>query len=434
MLGWVRRRLVFVIALCVLAAAPAAAAAKPRLGLSRGAAEAGQRVSMSGHGFPRAARLRVAFAGRVVKRARTGPRGGFRLRFTVPARSPGRYRLVVRARRKVAVRFFRVRAGSVPEPAPLTPAPQPPASPPPQPPPPPTLVTAGDIACAPGGTPPANQCHHGATADLVESLEPDAVALLGDNQYPGGQLENFMASYGPTWGRFKSITHPAPGNHEYEGVPTRDSAEGYYTYFGAAAGDPDEGYYRWTLGGWTLLALNSGAIDYTRTGAGSAMEDDCWPVSCVAGSDQETWLREQLESLPDEACVLAYWHHPRYSSGYSGMTRDHVETAPLYEALYEHGAELVLVGHAHNYERFAPMDAEDTPDAEFGITQFVVGTGGRSLFTDPGPRRETSAQLYTDAFGVQELTLRPGSWSSRFVTESGATRDVTGASCHGPPA
>ena len=156
----------------------------------------------------------------------------------------------------------------------------------------------------------------------------------------------------------KAITWPAVGNHEYEGDPERDSAPGYYEYFGAAAGDPAEGYYRWTLGEWTIFVLNSGAIDYTRTGAGSAEPDDCWPVSCAAGSEQEAWLRSELESLPDDSCVLAYWHHPRYSSGYGGITRDYPETAPLYRALHEHGAELVLVGHAHNYERFEPMDAD----------------------------------------------------------------------------
>jgi hypothetical protein len=268
----------------------------------------------------------------------------------------------------------------------------------------------------------------------VESLAPDAVAVLGDNQYEHGELDNFNEVYDPTWGAFKDITHPAVGNHEYEGDLERDSAPGYYEYFGDAAGDPSEGYYRWSLGDWTLFALNSGAIDYTRTGGGSAMPDDCWPVSCAPGSGQETWLREQLAGLPEDACVLAYWHHPRYSSGYGGITRDYPETGALYQALHEHGAELVLVGHAHNYERFDPMDASGSPDEATGTTQLVVGTGGRSLFADPGPQRETSETLYTDAFGVVELTLGPDGWSSRFVTEAGETRDGSSGSCHPPPA
>jgi len=300
----------------------------------------------------------------------------------------------------------------------------------------PTLVAAGDIACRPPPQPNSTEtdtaCRHARTADLVEALGPDAVAVLGDNQYEHGELANFLGSYDPTWGRFKAITHPAVGNHEYEGDPERDSADGYYTYFGERAAGPN-GYYSWTLGDWTLFALNSGAIDYTISGAGSAMPDDCWPVSCAPGSSQETWLREQLDALSAGACVLAYWHHPRYSSGYGGISRDYDETTPLYDALRDHGAELVLTGHAHNYERFAPMDAAGTPDPLTGITQFVVGTGGRNLFTDPGPVRATSAQLYTNAFGVLELTLSPGGWETRFVTESGEVRDETSGTCHGPP-
>jgi hypothetical protein len=296
-------------------------------------------------------------------------------------------------------------------------------------------VAAGDIACRPDLTETTARCHQGHTATLIESLGPDAVAVLGDNQYEHGELENYQASYGPTWGRFKSITFPAVGNHEYEGDPERDSAPGYYTYFGAAAGNPAEGYYRWLLGDWTLFVLNSGAIDYTRASGGNpALDDDCWPVSCAAGSAQETWLRSELAKLPDDSCVLAYWHHPRFSSGYGGITRDYPETGPLYQALYDRGAEIVLNGHAHNYERFDPVDPAGAADPGNGIRPFVVGTGGRSLFADPGPQRETSATLYSDAFGVLELTLGPGSWSSRFVTEGGEARDAASGSCHGPPA
>jgi len=296
-------------------------------------------------------------------------------------------------------------------------------------------VAAGDIACSPNQATNANatNCHHGETAERVEELEPDAVAVLGDNQYEHGEFENFTSMYDPTWGSFRPITFPAIGNHEYEGDPERDSAPGYFQYFGGSAGDASEGYYRWSLGDWTIFVLNSGAIDYTRTGAGSALPDDCWPVSCAAGSAQLTWLTGELDSLPDDACVLAYWHHPRFSSGYGGVNRDYPETGPMYEALYEHGAELLLNGHAHNYERFAPVDAAGSPDATAGITNFVVGTGGRSLFTQPGDQEAISETLYTDAFGVLELTLDAGGWSSRFVTDTGETRDAASGSCHGPP-
>ena len=130
-------------------------------------------------------------------------------------------------------------------------------------------------------------------------------------------------------------------------------------------------------------------------------------MSCAAGSAQATWLdRPSSTPLPDDACVLAYWHHPRFSSGFGGDNQDYPETGPLYQALYDHGAELVLNGHAHNYERFEPVDPDGAPDADNGITDFVVGTGGRSLFTEPGPAaRHHREALYTDAFGVLELTL-----------------------------
>jgi len=295
-------------------------------------------------------------------------------------------------------------------------------------------VAAGDIACSPSQATNANatNCHHGETAERVEELDPDAVAVLGDNQYQTGQLADFQSMYGPTWGAFKEITFPAIGNHEYEGDPQRDEDSGYFEYFGDVAAGP-EGYYRWSLGDWNIFVLNSGAIDYTRTGAGSAMPDDCWPVSCAAGSDQLAWLTGELASLPDDACVLAYWHHPRFSSGFGGDNTDYPETGPMYDTLYRHGAELLLNGHAHNYERFQPVEPDGTPDTAAGITNFVVGTGGRSLFTNPGPQEDFSETLYTDAFGVLELTLDEDGWSSRFVTDAGETRDIASGRCHGPP-
>jgi hypothetical protein len=444
----VRFRGSLAIAAALLAVAPAAAVAAPRLSASRSSAEPGTRVVAAGHGFVPAARVRLRLAGVTVRRTRAGRRGGFRVVFRVPAKPPGRYRLRARSGvTRVSIRF-RIRA-LPPEPAPLPPvppvtepeaaAPTPPAAPPPPEPPslpePPTLVAAGDIACSPTQVVSATTCHQGQTADRMVELDPDAVAVLGDNQYQNGEFENFISMYDPTWGRLKDITFPAIGNHEYEGDPQRDSAPGYFAYFGESAGDPAKGYYRSTLGGWTVFVLNSGAIDYTRASGGAPeLADDCWPVSCQAASGQEAWLRTELEQLPDDACVLAYWHHPRFSSGYGGITRDYPETGPIYEALYEHGAEIVLNGHAHNYERFVPVDPSGAADPADGITNFVVGTGGRSLFMDPGARRETSATLYTDAFGVLELTLRPDGWSSRFMTDTGETRDAASGSCHAPPA
>ena len=165
------------------------------------------------------------------------------------------------------------------------------------------------------------------------------------------------------------------------------------------------------------------------------MPDDCWPVSCAAGSAQETWLETELDALPDDACVLAYWHHPRFSSGYGGDNQDYPETGPLYQALYDHGAELVLNGHAHNYERFEPVD----PAGGAGRGQRDHGLRGRApaaaaCSPTRRPQQDISEALYTDAFGVLELTLDDGGWSSRFVTDTGETRDAASGTCHGPAA
>ena len=433
-----------VLALGALAPAALSAPARPTLSVSRTVVAPGKPLGVAGHGFPARAIVRLALAGRRVARLRTGRRGGFRLRIRVPRRlAAGRYRLVARSRGVVVRRRLRVRVASQPSqpaPVPEQPAPQltPPAPepPPPDPPPPPeplTLVAAGDIACRPELDETPTACRQARTGDLVGSLAPDAVAVLGDNQYEHGELVNFMAVFDPTWGRFKAITHPAVGNHEYEGDPERDQAPGYYSYFGAAAGDHAKGYYRWQLGGWNVFVLNSGAINWTRsTGGNPSLPDDCWPVSCADGSEQEQWLQDELDALPSDACVIAYWHHPRFSSGFGGANQPHPETGPLFADLYEHGAELVLTGHSHNYERFAPVTPEGIPDPA-GVRQFVVGTGGRSLHTDTGPQAANSEVLRKDVFGVLELALEPGAYSARFVGEDGATVDETSGSCHSPP-
>ena len=413
--------------LAVLLAAAPASAAPPRINVSPAAAAPGDRVVVAAHGLPRAARFRVSLGGRPVRRGRTGPRGGFRITFRVPDRAAGTYRLRVRVRGRRLGRRFRIAVvPGPPAPSPAPPPPAPLAAPPdpPQPPAPPppevrTLVAAGDIACRPELHETATACRHARTATLARQLAPDAVASLGDNQYEHGELANFQAAFEPTWGRFKSIIHPAVGNHEYEGDPERDDASGYYTYFGAAAGEPTKGYYRWALGEWTVFVLNSGAINYTRaTGLRPELDDDCWPVSCMAGSEQEQWLRQELATVPADRCVLAYWHHPRFSSGFGGQHQPHPETEPLFDALRDHGPAVVLSAHSHNYERFPPVD---------GVTQFVVGTGGRNLHTDTGPPLTTT--LRTDVFGVLEVTLGPTSWSSRFVAEDGSTLDQATGSC-----
>jgi acid phosphatase type 7 len=448
------RRCLLLVVLALGLGVPLALAAvvEPTLSVSRSTVLPGQQLRVAGHGFPARARVRVVLAGRLLGRLRAGPRGGFRVRARIPrGLAAGRYRLVARSRGSVVRVRLRVRpspppAGPEPPtsapapafatvPAPSTSLPPPPIPPPPAPPPaePVTLAAGGDIACRPALIETATACRQARTADLVETLAPDAVAVLGDNQYEHGELENFMAVYEPSWGRVQDITHPAVGNHEYEGDPQRDQAPGYFSYFGAAAGDPLKGYYRWELGGWTMFALNSGAINWTRTTGGNpSLPDDCWPVSCAAGSAQEQWLRSELAALPDDACVIAYWHHPRFSSGFGGANQPHPETGPLFEALYEHGVELLLTGHSHNYERLEPVTPDGLPDAT-GLTQFVIGTGGRNLHTDTGPQLSTSEVLRTDLFGVLELTLRPGAYTARFLSEAGLSIHESSGTCQPPP-
>ncbi len=275
------------------------------------------------------------------------------------------------------------------------------------------VVAAGDIACDPHsgnfqhGSGRGDNCHMQATADLVQQLQPDTVLALGDNQYERGSLEKFLASYELSWGAFKAITRPAVGNHEYL---DRDAA-GYFDYFGDAAGAPDEGYYSFDVGSWHLVALNS----------------NCSKVGgCAAGSPQETWLRADLAAHAAR-CTLAYWHHPRYSSGQHG---NFATTEPLWQALMEAGAEIVLSGHDHDYERFAPQDAHGNLDTANGIRQFVVGTGGKNHYPMNHPRPNSEVRN-DDAYGVLRLTLRPDGYDWLFVPEPGkSVQDSGSADCH----
>ncbi len=275
-----------------------------------------------------------------------------------------------------------------------------------------TIAAAGDIACDPasgsfnGGSGTSSSCHMQATADLLLGIGPDAVLTLGDNQYENGALAKYQASYAPSWGQVKGVTRPVPGNHEYG----TSQASGYYGYFGSAAGDPAKGYYSYDLGAWHLIALNS----------------NCGEVGgCGAGSPQETWLQADLAAHTN-ACTLAYWHHPRYSSGQHG---DHGSVTALWQALYDAGAELVLSGHDHDYERFAPQDAQGNPDAA-GMRQFVVGTGGKNHYAISA--LSANSEVHNDdTFGVLKLVLRSDGYDWQFLPEPGKTFTDSGTSaCH----
>ena len=275
----------------------------------------------------------------------------------------------------------------------------------------PVVAAAGDIACDPataeysGGSGTATSCRMRATSDLLLRTNLAAVLTLGDNQYENGEPSNFEVSYHSTWGRVRSITHPSPGNHDY-GTP---GAAGYFAYFGPAAGDVLRGYYSVDIGGWHLVSLNS----------------NCAPVGgCGSGSPQLAWLEQDLAAHPTP-CTLAFWHHPRFSSGQHGSDPTY---EPFWHALRAAGAEVVLNGHDHNYERFGPRGPTGTSDPA-GIREFVVGTGGRNL--QPFASSPASEVRSADSFGVLELALASDRYAWRFVPAApGSFTDEGSADCH----
>jgi hypothetical protein len=215
------------------------------------------------------------------------------------------------------------------------------------------LVDAGDIAWC------GNLLGAEATAKLIDQI-PGTVFAAGDLAYERGTYEEFEPCYDPTWGRFKKRTKPSPGNHEYDG----SDASGYFRYWGKEAGDPAKGYYSFDFGSWHTIALNTNS--------------DVKPLGgCEEGSPEEIWLKQDLAAHP-HACIVAFGHHALFSSGISSRHARHAELRPIWEGLYAAHADLVLAGHEHSYERFAPQDPEGRADPEHGIRQITVGTGGRS--------------------------------------------------------
>jgi acid phosphatase type 7 len=262
------------------------------------------------------------------------------------------------------------------------------------------LLAVGDIATC-------NGKGDDVVAQLVETLPGDLV-LLGDNAYEKGSPSQYRHCYDPNWGLFKTRTHPAAGNHEY----LTEAASGYFNYFGAAAGNPEQGYYSYEVGAWHLIALNS----------------NCSQVGgCQVGSAQEQWLRADLAAHP-AACTLAYWHHPLFSSGQHG---NNTQMWPVWQALYEAGADVVLNGHDHDYERFAPQDPEGVADAARGLREFVVGTGGKNHYKFSRAPGANSEVRNDNTFGVLKLTLSPQSYTWEFIPEPGKTfTDVGEGVCH----
>src|SRR4029077_20503887 len=270
------------------------------------------------------------------------------------------------------------------------------------------LVGAGDIASC------KNPEGARATAKLIEQI-PWTVFAAGGLAYEGGSAAGRKNCYDPAWGRFKERTKPALGNHEYG-----DSrASGYFRYWGAQAGPAGKGYYSFDLGDWHIVVMNTNC---TAKDLGA----------CAAGSPQETWLKEDLEKHPS-ACILAFGHHALFSSGVFKKHAVHPELKQLWEDLYAAHADLVLAGHEHSYERFAPQDPEGKADPENGIREIVAGTGGRShdLLGFATPNSEVREW---DTYGVLKLTLSPGKYSWEFIPEEGKTfHDAGSGVCHNYP-
>ena len=282
--------------------------------------------------------------------------------------------------------------GATPTPAP-TPTPTPTPDPITK-----TVTIAGDIAGAASGT------NDDSTAALVERLNPDVALTAGDQAYEDGSASEFDAYYHPTWGRFKGKTRPTAGNHEYH----LSGAGPYFDYFGAAAGVRGKGWYSFNVGSWHLVSLNSN-------------------LSMSSSSEQITWLKADLAANAGR-CTMAYWHRPRWTSGSSHSSS--TTPAAAIQALYNVGADLVVTGHNHQYERFAPMNPSGARDDLKGIRTFVVGTGGAGLYGF-GTVQPNSEVRNNDTYGVLRLSLREGAYDWRFERAAGGTFiDAGSNTCH----
>ena len=265
-------------------------------------------------------------------------------------------------------------------------------------------ATAGVVFVGAGDISDCGNDNDEATAKLLDAI-PGTVFTLGDNVYSSGSDTQYAQCFDPTWGRHKARTKPSPGNHDYN----TSGATGYYNYWGALAGPAGRGYYSFDLGSWHIVSLNS-------------------EVSMSAGGAEETWLRADLAATAQQ-CILAYWHKPRFSSGTNHGSLSSAQ--PLWQALYDFHADLILNGHEHNYERFAPQTPTGAADPTNGIREIVSGTGGESHYNDEGTPLANSEVFNGTTFGVLKLTLGTGSYTWEFVPVAGQTFTDSGSgTCH----
>jgi len=265
-----------------------------------------------------------------------------------------------------------------------------------------TLLGAGDIAdCTNDGG-----SHARDTGRMMDGIASDAIFTAGDNAYMVGSAEDFKNCYDPAWGRFKSKTFPVPGNHEY----AQPGALPYFQYFGDRAGPAGfrAGYYSYNLGNWHIVALNS-------------------PLEESGGVDQLLWLKDDLDGARAR-CTMAYFHYPVFTSGPSNGSVESRAMRGAWQVLFDAGVDLIVNGHDHLYERFAPQSPDGRRNDNFGITQITVGTGGAPLYDFRGSTANSVAQMRT--YGILKLTLRDGGFESVFLPVSGAPFDLYVGACH----
>jgi hypothetical protein len=262
----------------------------------------------------------------------------------------------------------------------------------------PVLLAAGDIHAG------CNGGSYSATGTLVKGLA-GTVAPLGD-QTDNGTATEYTNCYDPTWGAVKSRSRPAIGNHDYATA----AGAAYFNYFGATAGAKGQGWYSYDLGSWHVIALNS----------------NCDQVSCASSSAQVSWLKSDLAAHPAQ-CTLAYFHHPTFTSAPAFPNQD---SKPLFQALYDGGADVVVAAHSRTYERFAPQTPSGAASAN-GIREFVAGTGGGPLLKDSFSPAANSEDFSNASYGVLRLTLRSGAYDWQFMATSGDTFTDSGSgACH----
>jgi len=264
------------------------------------------------------------------------------------------------------------------------------------------IVAAGDIAQCLDGPPSASGAAR--TAPLVASSD-ELVLTLGDNAYQNGTPQEFAGCFDPTWGALKERIRAGIGNHD----DYTANAEGYFGYFGARAGPDRRGYYSFDYRGWHFISLNS-------------------VHGVSADSEQYRWLLADLASSRATLCTIAYWHYPLFNSGARHGPAQQMK--PFFDALYAGGVDIVLSGHEHLYERFAPQTADSAADPARGVRQFTVGTGGAALDTFAQPLPNSEARV-AGHWGILRLTLGDGRYSWQFVPAGGGAALDSGQDvCH----